>query len=319
MAWYQAVHPHKVIGDKLQLSERLAEIMPERDAAWYHAKLTSPKRFVYLARRALPEVVAAVNALGEPGISFDREPERLYPQTNLAAHVLGWTDLDGRGAAGMERGLDRQLSDPTARARPQTLSIDSRVQAAVEGELGRAMARFNAVGATGVVLDVHTGELIALASLPAYNGNVAGRAAADSRFNRATLGVYELGSTFKPLTVAAAMEAGVVKSMTRLYPAAAPLQVGRFQINDDHPMGRSINIPEMLIHSSNIVTARVSDEMGQARMEAAFRAMGFGEAAPIELPERGKPIWPDYWARSTLLNVGFGHGIAVSPLHLASA
>ena len=318
-AWTVAVHPRKVIGDKLALAERLAEIMPERDAGWYHDKLTSDRRFVYLARRALPDVVAAVNALGEPGISFDREAERLYPQTNLAAHVLGWTDLDGRGAAGMERALEGKLAAPATRGQAQALSIDSRVQAAVEGELGRAMARFNAVGATGVVLDVRTGELIALASLPTYNGNAAGRATADSRFNRATLGVYELGSTFKPLTVAAAMEAGVVKSMTRTYDAARPVQVGRFQINDDHPMGRGITIPETLIHSSNIVTARVADEMGEGRMSAAFARMGFREPAHVELPEKGKPLWPTYWGRSTVMTTGFGHGIAVSPLHLASA
>lgn len=318
-AWTITVHPSKIIGDKMALAERLEALMPERTASAYYKILTSGSNFAYLKRRALPELVAATNAIGEPGLAFDREPERLYPQTSLGAHILGWTDVDGHGAAGMERVLDAKLSDPKTRATPAQLSIDSRVQGAVESELLAAMARFNAIGATGVVLDVRSGELVALASLPAYNPNMAGRAPADWRFNRATLGVYELGSTFKPLTIAAAMEAGVIKSPFQMYNAASPVQVGRFSINDDHPMGRSINVAELLIHSSNIATARVADAMGEKRMQAAFRTMGFDKQVQVELPERGKPIWPAYWGRSTVMTVGFGHGVAVSPLHLASA
>lgn len=318
-AWTITVHPNKIIGDKLALAERLEALMPERSAASYYGTLTSGSNFAYLKRRALPELVAKVNALGEPGLAFDREPERLYPQTMLAGHILGWTDVDGHGAAGMERVLDAKLSGETTRGAPAVLSIDSRVQGAVESELLGAMQKFNAIGATGVVLDVHSGELIALASLPSYNPNAAGRAPADWRFNRATLGVYELGSTFKPLTVAAAMDAGVIKSPFQMYAAASPVHVGRFSINDDHPMGRSINVAELLIHSSNIATARVADAMGETRMKKAFRAMGFADRVQVELPERGQPIWPAYWGRSTLMTAGFGHGVAVSPLHLASA
>ncbi|CAA9532634.1 MAG: Cell division protein FtsI [Peptidoglycan synthetase] [uncultured Sphingomonadaceae bacterium] len=318
-AWTITVHPNKIIGDKLLLAEKLEALMPERSAAEYHKVLTSGSSFAYLKRRALPELVSAVNALGEPGLQFGRERERLYPQTALGAHVLGWTDVDGRGAAGMERVLEAKLSDKATRGTAQALSIDSRVQGAVESELLAAMAKFNAIGATGVVLDVRSGELIALASLPAYNPNSAGRAPADERFNRATLGVYELGSTFKPLTVAAAMDAGVIRSPFQMYPAASPVHIGRFTINDDHPMGRSINVAELLIHSSNIATARVADEMGVERMQKAFRSMGFDARAHVELPEKGKPIWPAYWGRSTLMTAGFGHGVAVSPLHLASA
>lgn len=318
-AWTITVHPNKVIGDKLALAERLEALMPERSAAQYYKVLTSGATFAFLRRRALPELVSAVNAIGEPGLAFDREPRRLYPQTVLGAHILGWTDIDGHGASGMERALDTRLSAAATRASPAALSIDSRVQGAVEAELLAAMNTFNAIGATGVVLDVHTGELIALASLPSYNPNAAGRAPADWRFNRATLGVYELGSTFKPLTIASAIEAGVIRSPFQTYDASHPLQVGRFQIHDDHPMGRRINIAELLIHSSNIATARVADEMGEARMKAAFRKLGFDRIAPVELPEKGKPIWPAYWGRSTVMTSGFGHGVAVSPLHLASA
>jgi len=318
-AWTISVHPNKIIGDKLVLAEKLADLMPEKSADQYHKILTSGGNFTYLRRRALPEVVAAVNALGEPGLAFDREPERLYPQTALAAHILGWTDVDGHGAAGMERVLDARLSDPATRGQASALSIDSRVQGAVESELYASMLRFNAIGATAVVLDVHSGELIALASLPAYNPNMAGRAPADWRFNRATLGVYELGSVFKPLTVASAMEAGVIKTPFKMFDAAHPVKIGRFTINDDHPMGRSINVAELLIHSSNIATARLADEMGEARMQAAFRKLGFADKAHVELAEKGKPIFHSKWGRATLMTAGFGHGLSVSPLHLASA
>jgi cell division protein FtsI (penicillin-binding protein 3) len=163
-AWSIAVHPKKLLGNPDELAARLAALMPERSAAEYRAILTSNKNFVYLSRRAVPELVSAVNALGEPAIAFDREPERLYPQTALAAHILGWTDFDGRGVTGMEKVLEDRLSNPDTRGTPTALSIDSRVQAAVEAELGAAMTKHQAEGGTGIVLDVRTGEIIALAS-----------------------------------------------------------------------------------------------------------------------------------------------------------
>jgi cell division protein FtsI (penicillin-binding protein 3) len=318
-AWSIAIHPNKLLGDAGELSVKLAELMPERTAAQYKAILTSKRSFFYLSRRAVPELVAAVNALGEPAIVFDREPERLYPQTAMAAHILGWTDFDGHGVTGMEKVLDQRLSDPARRGLPTALSIDSRVQAAMESELGAAMVKHSAEGATGIVLDVHSGEIIALASLPTFNPNAAGRSDANALFNRATMGVYELGSTFKPITMAAAMEAGVVTSMTKTYDASAPIAIGRFKIKDDHPQGRPLNIPETLVHSSNIVTARVAEEMGPERMQAAFRALGFDAPAHIELDQKGRTLWPRDWGRATVMTSGFGHGVAITPLHLACA
>jgi cell division protein FtsI (penicillin-binding protein 3) len=318
-AWSIAVHPKKLLGDPRQLAAQLAELIPDRSAADYEAMLKADKNFVYLARRAVPELVRAVNALGEPAIVFDREPERLYPQTQLAAHILGWTDMDGRGVAGMERVLDARLLDPASRGTPVALSIDGRVQAALESELGAAVAKHGAEGAAGIMLDVRTGELIALASFPTFNPNAAGQSPPETQYNRATMGVYELGSTFKPITVAAAMEAGVVGSMTKRYDATAPLAIGRFRIKDDHAQNRWLNIPETLVHSSNIVSGRIADEMGPERMQAAFRTLGFDSPAHIELPEKGATLWPRDWSRATVLTSAYGHGIAITPLHLASA
>jgi cell division protein FtsI (penicillin-binding protein 3) len=317
-AWSIYVHPSKLLGDPKVLAEQLAQLMPHRTAAEFEAILRSGKTFQYLSRRAVPEMVAAVNALGEPAISFAREPERLYPQTALAGHILGWTDFDGRGVSGMEKVLEGRLVDPAMRGTPVSLAIDSRVQAAMESELGAAVLKHSAEGATGIVLDVHTGELVAMASMPTFNPNAAGKSDPNAHFNRATLGVYELGSTFKPITVAAAMEAGVVKSVSQRYQSGAPVAIGRFRIKDDHPIPGSANIVETLVHSSNIVTAQIADQMGAERMQAAFKALGFHEPAHVEL-EKGRPLFPSEWSRATVLTSGFGHGVAVSPLHLASA
>lgn len=318
-AWSIAVHPDRIISDPQELAANLHDLMPERSTEEYVEILTSDRSFSYLRRRALPELVAQVNALGEPAMEYLREPERLYPQTNLAAHVLGWVNLDGQGVTGMEAVLEERLMDPAQRTEPVALSIDSRVQAAVQIELATAMRRFNAIGAAGIVLDANTGELLALTSLPNFNPNAANQSSDRARFNQATMGFYELGSTFKPITMAAAIEEGVVTDISRRYNAEEPLEVGRFTINDDHPQRRYLNVPETLVHSSNIVTARIADELGAERMQAVFRDLHFDDPVEFELPVRGRPIWPDYWARTTIMTAGYGHGIAVTPLHLANS
>lgn len=318
-AWSIGVHPKKLLGDPDELAAKLATLIPERSEADYRRILRSKVNFTYLKRRALPELVQAVNALGDPGIAFAREPERLYPQTTLAAHVLGYTDFDGKGVTGMERVLEERLTDPIQRGRPVALSIDARAQAVMESELYNALTKHSAAAGTGVVLDVDTGEIVALASMPTYNPNRVGQAPPEARRNSATQSVYELGSAFKPITMAIAMEAGVVKSMSQRWDATAPLQVGRYRIRDDHAQNRWLNVPETLVHSSNIVSARIADEVGQKGMEAGFRKLGFDTAPDIELREKGRPLWPHYWARTTTMTVGFGHGIAITPLQLANA
>jgi len=318
-AWSIAVHPNKLLGDPDELAVKLAELMPERSAAQYRAILTSGRSFFYLSRRAVPELVSAVNALGEPAIVFDREPERLYPQTALAAHVLGWTDFDGRGVAGMERVLDDRLRDPALRGTPIPLSIDARVQAVLESELAGAMAKFSAIGAAGVVLDLQTNEVLAMTSLPQLNPNAPGQGAVDAGFNRATLGVYELGSTFKPFTVAMAMDSGIITSFGKQYNCPRQLNVGRFTITDTHPFGRRCTVAEIMKESSNIGTAQIAAEVGSERQQAFLRQMGFLEPVSIELNERGRTLTPGAnWGDVATMTVGYGHGIAVTPLHLAT-
>ncbi len=318
-AWSVGVHANRLLNKPEDLAPKLAALMPERTEAQYLALLKSGVHFTYLRRRAMPELVAAVNALGEPGMAFSREPERLYPQLTLAAHVLGYTDMDGHGVTGMERVLDKRLSDAALRKTPVALSIDKRVQAAMESELNNAMVAHQALGATGLVMDVRTGEMVALVSLPVFNPNKIGQSDPEAFRNNVTQSVYELGSTFKPITMAGAMDAGVITSLSKRYDATTPLQVGKFKIKDDHPMNRWLNVPETLVHSSNIITARIADQMGAKRMEAMFRRIGFYEPPYIELKEKGRPLVPGYWGRTTTMTTAYGHGIAVTPLQLASA
>jgi cell division protein FtsI (penicillin-binding protein 3) len=318
-AWSVGVHANRLLNKPEDLAPKLAALMPEKTEAEYLTILKSGVRFTYLRRRALPDLVAQINALGEPAMAYAREPERLYPQTTLAAHVLGYTDFDGKGVMGMERVLNDRLADPKLRNKPVALSIDTRVQAAMESELSAAMVEQQAKGATGLVLDVHTGEVVAMVSLPVFNPNRSGEAEPESLRNNVTQSVYELGSTFKAITFANAMDQGVVTPLGKRYDATHPVSVGRFKIKDDHPTGRWLNVPEALVHSSNIVTARIADELGAERMAAIFRKLHFDTAPDIELKERGRPLWPRDWGRATVMTSGYGHGIAVTPLHLASA
>ncbi|MCB2076375.1 MAG: penicillin-binding protein 2, partial [Novosphingobium sp.] len=255
-----------------------------------------------------------------PALEFPRESERFYPQGSMAAHVLGFVSADGHGKVGMEQVFEDRLTDPIARAEPAAVSIDLRVQGALEDELGRGMYESQAKGAAGIILDVDTGEVLALASLPAFNPNRIREMNRSNIFNRVTNQVYELGSTFKPLTVAAALDAGTVSDLGKRYQANRPLAIGGFHIKDSHTIGASLNVPETLIHSSNIVTAQIADDLGGANLKKTMQKLGMNERPYIELPARGFPLWPSGdWARITTMTVSYGHGIAVTPLHLASA
>lgn len=313
-----AVRPDRLLGDPQDLADELHSIFPDTSAGAFYRRLTG-KGWAYLRRRALPEQVSAVNALGEVGIEYPREKERLYPQRSLAAHALGFTDIDGHGAMGVERAFDARLSEPARRGAPLVLALDARVQAVMESELYQGLTAHRAVAAGGIVLDANTGEVIAMASLPVFDPNKLDAQSKNARRNDVVQSVYELGSTFKPLAVAAAMDAGVVTSMSKRYDATEPLSIGRFRIRDDHPAKRWLNVPETLVHSSNIVTARIADELGGERLQAMYRTLGFSDRAPIELRERAAPIWPANWGRLTTMTASYGHGIAVTPLHLASA
>jgi cell division protein FtsI (penicillin-binding protein 3) len=320
-----------LVNDRAHVARELVRIFPDLSYREVMAKLAS-KKGVHLRERILPEEANLVHALGEPALQIPREPDRIYPQGSMAAHVLGYVDSYKQGQVGMEAYFQDHLIGEHSRSQPAVLSIDARVQGALEDELGQGMAMSNAKGAAGVILDADTGEVLALASLPAFNPNkvqprdkwvpdeLARQGETANVFNRVTNQVYELGSSFKPITVAAALDAGTIRDLGKRYPSGAPIKVGRFSIRDSHPLGGSLNAPQTLIHSSNIATAHIADELGGERLKQTMEALGMNERPYIELPARGFPLWPaGKWARVTTMTVSFGHGIAVTPLHLASA
>ncbi|RIV78059.1 peptidoglycan D,D-transpeptidase FtsI family protein [Pelagerythrobacter aerophilus] len=306
-----------LVKDPKQVAAELAAIFPDLDVDEVAGQLASGKPG-YIRRRVLPEDANRVQAIGELALEMPQETDRYYPQGRMAAHVLGYVDAMGNGQVGMEEVLDKRLTDPAHRGEPAALSIDVRVQGALEDELRRGMLAVNALGAAGIVLDVDTGEVLALASLPEFNPNKIDAEGESYMFNRVTNQVYELGSTFKPLTVAAAIDAGVVRDFGYRYDAG-PVPIAGYTIRDSHPLGATLNVPEALIHSSNTVTARIADELGPERLRQTMIDLGMNERPYIELPARGMPLWPkEDWSRIRTMTVGFGHGIAVTPLHLAS-
>ncbi|WP_353230395.1 penicillin-binding protein 2 [Novosphingobium sp.] len=299
-----------------EVANALVQIFPDLDHDTTLARLKDGNP-TYLRRRVLPEEANKVHALGEPALEFPRESQRFYPQGSLAAHVLGYVEEDGHGKLGMEQVLDARLTNVAHRAEPVALSIDARAQGAMEDELSRGMLETHAKGAAGIILDVETGEIIALASLPSFDPNRGDLARNALVFNRASNQVYELGSTFKPFTIAAAIDAGVVTDLAVRY-SAKPLKIDGFTIHDSHDFGASLNVPEALIHSSNIVTAQIGDKLGGQKMRDSMIALGMNARPTIELPARGFPIWPKgEWPRLRTMTVSYGHGLAVTPLHLA--
>jgi len=313
-----------------EVARALHAIFSDLDVAETAEKLRSG-RATYLRRRVLPEDANRVMEIGELALELPRETDRHYPQGSLAAHVLGYV-RDGRGSLGMEQVLDDRLLDPRYRGQSAALAIDVRVQGALEDELRAGMRSVNAVGAAGIVLDVDTGEVLALASMPEFDPNhvvasdltvsdeLAQQGIMPPAFNRATNQVFELGSIFKPLTVAAAIDAGSITDLSRRYQADTPLQIGGHRIGDSHVIGETLNAPQSLIHSSNIVTAQIGDELGADKLRQYMVDLGMNERPYIEIPGRGMPIWQaGDWSRITGMTVSFGHGLSVTPLHLASA
>jgi cell division protein FtsI (penicillin-binding protein 3) len=300
--------------DIAEVAHKLKQVLPRLDEDVVRARLGSAKSFVYLARQVTPREQLAINDLGIPGIYFQQTDRRHYPLGRLAAQVLGGVDIDQHGVAGAERAFDARLrTDP----QPLRLSIDARVEAIVHDELSNAMQEFSAIGACGIVMDVNTGEVLAMVSLPDYDANLFGRAAPDDRFNRALTGMYEPGSTFKLQTAAMALDSGAVHIWDQ-FDAAHPIHIGRFTITDFEGKHRFLYLPEVLAYSSNLGAAHIALDVGGERQRAWLRQMGMFDRIGIELPEAGKPLAPPVsnWGEAATMTVGFGHGIAVSPLHV---
>jgi cell division protein FtsI (penicillin-binding protein 3) len=305
----------QMVRDPGDTARRLAQALPDIDAAELRAKLQSDKRFVWIHRNLTPRQQYAVNRLGLPGLSFQRERRRIYTHGALAAHIVGFTGVDNHGLAGIERYFDDALA---GHAEPLDLSLDIRVQHVVRDELGAAMRSFKAIGGMGVVMDAQNGEIIAMVSLPDFDPNHPGEAPADARFNRATLGIYEMGSTFKIFTTAAALDSGTA-TLKSGYDATNPIHIGRFTIEDYHAKRRWLSVPEIFMYSSNIGAAKMALDLGVTNHRAFLDSLGFMRPAPLELPEIGAPMAPHQWREVNTMTIAFGHGLAVSPIQVVTA
>jgi cell division protein FtsI (penicillin-binding protein 3) len=308
-------NPREMI-DVAEAAHKLKSVLPQLDEAAAVQRLSSEKQFVYLARHISPHEQLLVNDLGIPGVYFEATERRRYPLGRVAAPVLGGVDVDGHGVAGVERFFEQRLHEV---AEPLRLSLDVRVQAVVRDELSKAMEEFGAIGACGIVMDVRTGEVLGLASLPDYDANLFGQTVPDDRFNRCVTGMFEPGSTFKLQTASMALDNGVV-NLWNGFDATSPIHIGRFTINDFEGKHRFLYVPEILAYSSNIGAAKMAQASGPAMQRAWMEKMGMLKRLPVELPEAGMPLAPAAanWKEIATLTIGFGHGIAVSPLHVVA-
>lgn len=303
------------------LARELKAIFPNMDEEAVTKKLASGKGG-YLRKRILPEEANKVWALGEVALQSPQILDRHYPQGRLAAHVIGGVADDGEtqtGTFGMEEALNAHLTDPELRAAPSELSIDVRVQGALEDEMNRGMKLANANGAAGVVLDVDTGEVIAMASLPDFNPNRVSQDDVENVGNRVTFLRGELGSVFKPLTVAAALDAGEITNLTRVWDAS-PVTVGDTVFEDYEDKGTSLTVPEALAYSSNTVTMRVAETLGGEGLRKVWLDLGMDRPVDIEIGGTSQPFFPKApWSEMTTKVAAYGHGFNVTPLHLANA
>ena len=311
------VDPREVLEPEKSIQE-IKTVLPEINTGSLLRLINSGGSFHWVSRNLTPEQVWQINNLGLPGFKFVEEERRVYPHGALFAHALGFAGIDNRGLAGIEAALDSRLTGKAnVNAEPLKTSLDVRVQHALTIELSEAMAAFKAKGAAGLVIDVHTGELVAMTSLPAFDLNLYKESSPNERFNRATLGVYELGSVFKAFNTALALDSGLV-DITDSYDATKPLKVSRFLIRDDHPKNSWLTVPEIFIHSSNIGSARMAMTIGAEKQQKFLSQLGMLKPIKIEIPESGHPLSPSTWRDINTMTVSYGHGIAVTPLHAIS-
>lgn len=304
-------NPH-LVQEPVDAARKLAKVLPGTTEAEILAKLKSDRSFVWLRRNLAPREQQLVNALGIPGLDFQREERRIYPQGDLAAHIVGYAGVDNIGLAGVEQFFDGSLRNGD----PVTLSIDVRLQRAMRQELQATMEKFSAIGAAGIVMDVRTGEILSMVSLPGFDPNTPKTIDETSLFNRATLGVYEMGSTFKIFNTAMSLDSGKV-NMASSFDATGPIKIGGFTINDDHAQNRWLTVPELFKFSSNIASAKMALSVGIEQQQAFFDKIGFLKAVKLELPESAAPLYPQTWRPINAMTIAYGHGIAVTPVHLA--
>ena len=310
-------NPKKVSNAK-EVAQKLSEVFEDISYEDFLIKLTRRSSFVYLKRNISPQQQARVNALGFPELEFQKSEIRVYPQKDLLAHVLGNTDIDNIGIAGLEKSLNERLSSSTKELR---LTIDLGVQYAVRDELIKAKEKFKAERATAILMDINSSEVIALASVPDYDLNRRDFKDKDIKFNFATLGVYEAGSVFKVFNTALGLDSGKIR-ITDSFDATKPLKMGRHRITDYRVPAKWLTVGETLIHSSNIASAQMALKVGKDLQIKFFKNLGFWDKIQnLEIYEKGRPIHRSekYWQEHTVATTAYGYGISVTPMHIITA
>ncbi len=318
--------PRRLI-DKDEATELLTAALPDVNASELRRKLASNKGFVWVKRAVSPKEQQEIFHLGLPGVGFLPENKRVYPNGPIAAHVLGFANLDGVGISGLEKYLDNQgLSDLTGMGfkvaatdlKPLTTSLDLRATYAVRDELAKGIEKFHAKAGAAAILDVNTGEIVAMASLPDFDPNTPADALNPNNINRLSVGVYEMGSTFKAISIAMALENNKV-TLRSVLDARNELHYGRFTIHDFHATHKMLTVPEVFVHSSNIGTARMAMMVGVTGHQAFLRKMGQLTRLRTELPESAEPLVPRHWGELNTITIAFGQGLNVAPLQALMA
>lgn len=303
--------------DAQEAAERLATVLPDLNVAKLVKDIETSKRYVTIRRHLTPRQYYAINTMGIAGLEFAPDESRIYPSGALTSHVIGYTDIDNNGIAGLEKSQNAKLQN---QQEPIVTTIDIRLQTILHRELSNALTEFHAIAATGLIMDINTGEILSLVSLPDFDPQNAGAADDNAKFNRATLGVYEMGSTFKTFNTALALDSGQIKPSER-FDTTHSIEIGNKTIRDFHPSSHALNVAEIFMESSNIGSARMAEKVGTARQQAFLKSLGLTEKARIELPEVGSPIVPaaSAWRDTTTMTISFGHGIAVNAVQLTAA
>ncbi len=310
-------NPH-IILDPENTAKKIARIFPDLNEKDIVHKLKRDCSFVWIKRNLTPKEESAANNLGIPGLYFQPEQKRIYPYRNLLAHIVGYVGIDNKGLAGIEKYFDKELRNTEEHKEPVQLSVDLRLQNIVYEEVKQGMEKFNAIGASGMVLDLSSGEIMAMISLPDYDPNRMRNPSDNALFNRASLGSYEMGSTFKTFTTAMALDYSVC-NLNDGYDASHPIQFANYTIRDDHPKNRWLSIPEIYTYSSNIGTVKMIMDVGKERQQTFLRKIGLMSPVHIELPEVGAPHYPIEWSELSSMTISYGHGMSVTPLHLLRA
>ncbi|MFC0220649.1 cell division protein FtsI (penicillin-binding protein 3) [Pseudochelatococcus lubricantis] len=318
--------PRNII-DADEATELLTAVLPDLDARELRDKLSTSKGFVWVKRQITPRQQAEVHRLGIPGVGFVPENKRVYPNGPIGAHVLGFANVDNEGIAGIEKYMDNQglkalagygFARSADDLEPVRLSLDLRATAAARDELVKGLAYFRAKAAASLILDVNTGEVVSLVSLPDYDPNNPVDALQPDRINRMIVGVFEMGSTFKALTLAMGLDSGKA-NINSTYDARGGLHYGRFTIKDYHGKNRILNVPEIFIYSSNIGTARMALQQGVPAHKAFLKKMGQLDRMRTEMPESSAPLLPPNWGELNTITISYGHGLAVAPMQAAAA